>query len=127
MPTAPHRISIIRDLDSAVPPPLDSRRKRIDGRLLGIGDTVYIIELGYNGTIINFTRSRVQVQPHDYGYPDLYPPKKLRQGRGISALQRVRLEELGIYYFDHLINTSFLVKVIIPKYVNKPSRKVSFF
>ena len=103
MPTAPHRESIIRDLDSAVPPPTDHRRKRIAGRLLTIGDTVFIPQLGYNGTIIDFHRSRVMVLPHDYGYPDLFNPKHLRPGKGISALQRVRLEELGYYYFDHLL------------------------
>ena len=103
MPTAPHRVSIIRDLDSSVPPPADHRRRRVEGRLLGIGDTVFIIPLGYNGTIIDFRQKKLLVLPHDYGYPDLYLPRNLRIGRGISALQRVRLEELGYYYFDHLL------------------------
>ena len=101
MPTPPHRESIIRDLDCAVPPPSDFRRRRIAGRLLSIGDTVYISTLGYNGTVIDFYRSKVLVLPHDYGYPDAYLPRHLKPGKGINALQRVRLEELGIYYFDH--------------------------
>ena len=101
MPTLPHRESIIRDLDSSVPPPLDFRRRRIAGRLLGIGDTVYITALGYNGTIVDFLRKRVLVLPHDYGYPDSYLPRYLKPSQGINALQRVRLEELGVYYFDH--------------------------
>ena len=103
MPTPPHRISIIRDLDSAVPPPTDYRRRRIAGRLLSIGDSVFIPQLGYNGTIIDFYSRRVLVQPHDYGYPDSYLPRHLRPAEGINALQRVRLEELGIYYFDHCL------------------------
>ena len=103
MPTPPHRVSVIRDLDSKVPPPVDSRRKRIAGRLLGIGDAVFIITLGYNGTIIDFRGARILVLPHDYGYPDLYSPRSLRIGKGINAHQRIRLEELGFYYFDHLL------------------------
>ena len=95
MPTPPHRESIIRDLDCSVPPPSDFRRRRIAGRLLGIGDTVYILALGYNGTIVDFHRSKVLVLPHDYGYLDVYSPRHLKPGKGISALQRVRLEELG--------------------------------
>ena len=103
MPTPPHRVSIIRDLDCSVPPPVDHRRRRIAGRLLGIGDTVFIIQLGYNGTILDFHNRRILVLPHDYGYPDLFLPRFLRPAEGISALQRVRLEELGVYYFDHLL------------------------
>ena len=101
MPTPPHRVSIIRDLDCAVPPPEDSRRRRIAGRLLGLGDTGFILQLGYNGTIFNFTATKIRVQPLDYGYPDLYLARHLQPGVGINALQRVRLEELGVYYFDH--------------------------
>ena len=103
MPTPPHQISIIRDLDSQVPPPKDFRRRRIAGRLLGIGDKVHIIQLGYNGTILDFTPSKILVLPHDYGYPDLYLSLHLWTGVGISALQRVQLEELGVYYFDHTL------------------------
>ena len=103
MPTRPHRESIIRDLDSKVPPPNDYRRRRIAGRLLSIGDTVYINQLDYNGTIIDFRGSKVMVLPHDYGYPDLFHVRLLRPSQGINAHQRVRLEELGYYYYDHLL------------------------
>ena len=103
MPTAPHRESIIRDLDSTVQPPTDHRRRQIAGRLLAIGDTVFIIQLGYNGTIIDFHHSCVMVLPHDYGYPDLFRTAHLCPGRGINAMQRVRLEVLCYYYFDHVL------------------------
>ena len=103
MPTPPHRESIIKDLDSGVQPPEDHRRQRIAGRLLSIGDTVFIAQLGYNGTILDFRGKKVMVIPHDYGYPDLFQARHLRPGKGINALQRVRLEELGYYYFDHLL------------------------
>ena len=103
MPTPPHCISIIRDLDCGVPPPQNFSRRRIAGRLLGIGDTVHILQLGYNGTILDFTSKKILVLPHDYGYPDLYLPRHLQPGVGINAMQRVRLEELGVYYFDHTL------------------------
>ena len=103
MPTPPHRISIIADLDSNVPPPLDFRRRRINGRLHSIGDTVFIPSLQYNGTIIDFRGRRILVLPHDYGYPDLFCLSSLLPGSGINCHQRVRLEELGYYYFDHLL------------------------
>ena len=83
MPTPPHCISIIRDLDCKVPPPKIFGRRRIAGRLLGIGNTVHILQLGYNGTILDFTSSKILVLPHDYGYPDMYLPRHLWPGVGI--------------------------------------------
>ena len=100
-------ISHIDDIESALkshtPPPSDNRRRRIDGRLLGIGDTVYIVTLRYNGTIIDFRGKRILVIPHDYGYPDLFSTSNLRFGSGINCHQRLRLDDLGFYYFDTVL------------------------
>ena len=103
MMSIPHIEDINSAVDSINPPPHDKRRRRIDGRLLGIGDTVYIISLKYNGTILDFRGKRILVIPHDYGYPDLFPPSNLKFGRGINCHQRLRLDNLGHYYFDPVI------------------------
>ena len=103
MPTISHIEDIDSALTSITSPPSDIRRKRINGRLLGIGDTVHIVSLGYNGTIIDFCGRRILVIPHDYGYPDLFSPANLRFGSGINCHQRTRLDDLGFYYFDPII------------------------
>ena len=47
--------------------PLDSWRIRIPGRLLGICDTVFIPEFGYNGTILDIKGRFIVVLPHNLG------------------------------------------------------------
>lgn len=89
--------------NSSTTAPDDSRRKRIDGRLLGIGDTVFIIQFGYNGTIIDFRGKQVLVLPHNYSYLIFLPVSKLRVGRGINCHQRLHLDQLAVYYFDQCI------------------------
>ena len=106
MPTIPHIEDINSALDSVTTSPEDNRRRRINGQLCGIGDTVYIVPLRYNGTILDFRGRRILVIPHDYGYPDLFSPANLRFGSGINCHQRIRLDELGYYYHDPiLLNT----------------------
>ena len=106
MPTILHIKDINSALDSTPPPPSNSRRRRINGRLLGIGDTVYIVSLQYNGTILDFRGRRILVIPHDYGYPDLFTASNLRIGSGINVHQRLCLDDLGYYYFDPVVLTS---------------------
>ena len=104
MPTRPHRESIISDLDSHSTPPTNNCRVRIEGRLHGIGDTVFIPHLGYNGTILDFVgRRHLIIIPHDYGYTIRILPSKLKQGFGINCHQLIHLDELEIYYFNHLL------------------------
>ena len=106
MPTIPHIENIDYALDSVNTPTADSRRRRINGRLYGIGDTVYIVPLRYNGTILDFRGQRILVIPHDYGYPDLFSPTNLRFGSGINCHQRLRLDQLGYYYHDPVLLTT---------------------
>ena len=103
IPTAPHHISIIRDFDSSIPPPDNPRRWKIDGQLKDIGNTVFIPSLKYNVTIMDLYGKSIVVLPHDYRYPDKYLPSQLRHCGRITCHQRIRFEELRIYYFDHLL------------------------
>ena len=87
----PHIEDINSAVDSINPPPHDKRRRRIDGHLLGIGDTVYIISLKYNGTILDFRGKRILVIPHDYGYPDLFPRLILSLAEASTAISACAL------------------------------------
>ena len=82
------------DYDIIYPPHCNTtvNRLRIDGRLHSVGDTVFIPALGYNGTIINLDKNKLEgidvclilTLPHDYGTPVTYTPLELRTGAGVS-------------------------------------------
>ena len=76
--------------------------RQIHGRLHSIGDTVFIPDFGYNGTIVRFNETTVLVVPHDYGNVHLFFPSDLRPGAGISSFIRSWLTENGVYYNDPL-------------------------
>ena len=78
------------------PHPRMPTRMRISGKLLSIGDTVFVNNLGYNGTIMSFTRKFVVLLPHDYGSPIRCLPHLLSLGVGLSELQRQFLLRLNI-------------------------------
>ena len=82
-----------------IPPSTEYRR--IDGRLHTVGDTVLIPDLGYNGTILSFSRLYVRVLPHDYGPPVRRLTRNLRRGSGITIVQLSHLLEIGIKVNDH--------------------------
>ena len=65
--------------------PIGIRRIRISGRLLGICDTVYIPDLGYNGTILDIKGRYIVVLPHDYGISIRQLARNLKSGNGIST------------------------------------------
>ena len=89
--------------------PPGRRRVRIDGRLKGTGDTVYIPRLGINGTIVNIHPLRdplthLSVIAHSFGhYTEGYPIEDLREGSGISDFHRAWLNGLEIYFWDPII------------------------
>ena len=104
MPTKPHRRSIISDLDSHSPPPTDHRRIRVGGRLKGIGNTVFVPHLGYNGMIVEIVgRRHLSVLPHDYGYTIKILPWCLMNGVGINAFQRLELDKHRMYYYNPVL------------------------
>ena len=74
--------------------------RQIDGRLHTVGDTVLIVDLRYNGTILLFTPNFVRVIPHDYGHPIRRSPRKLRSASGITHGQRSHLLSIGIVIND---------------------------
>ena len=86
---------------STQPAPIKIRR-RIGGRLLCIGDTVYIPNYGYNGTIIEFHSSNrtAQIIPHDFGNSETIELSDLHHGQGIPECIRRYLNERQIYYYD---------------------------
>ena len=81
-------LQIQRELKSDTPKPQDPRRKIITNRLHHIGDTVFIIDLHTNGTIIDVDKQFVIILPHDYGYWIQRTVPKLRAGQGINCWQR---------------------------------------
>ena len=91
------------NLRSATPIPINNRRIRISGRLLGICDTVYIPELEYNGTIIDIVGRFVVVLPHDYGHSIRRLPRNLETGNGISSHQRHWLDRINVAYHDNTL------------------------
>ena len=74
----------------------------ISGRLHFVGDTVYIPEYKYNGTILRFTSRFVVVYPHDYGHPIRRLPSKLRIGEGISRWHQMYMDENDIFYNNNI-------------------------
>ena len=78
-----------------------NERRQIDGRLHSVGDTVYIPDLGYNGTIVSFTALFAKVIPHDYGHPIRRLFRNLRAASGISNLQRYHLQDIGVILNDN--------------------------
>ena len=53
---------------STTPSLTDTRQIRIDRQLKGIGDTVFILLLGINGTIVNFCGHNIFVVPYNLGH-----------------------------------------------------------
>ena len=100
--------------------PFDSRRTRISGRLVGVCDTVFIPELGYNGTIIDIKGRYIVVLPHDYGTSFRRLPSKLRVGIGISSHQRRWLDRINVAFVDNCV----LSKGTYPKRGNQLFRSV---
>ena len=90
-------------LRSSTPIPVDSRRIRVSGRLLCICDTVFIPELGYNGTILDIVGRFVVVLPHDYGPSIRRLPRKLEYGRGISSHIRRWFDRINVAFNDDTI------------------------
>ena len=78
-------------------------RVRIDHALCTRGDTVFIPRLGYNGTIIRFTRSHVIVLPHDFGPCIWILPRHLRAGSGVTQWQRGYLSSLSVPVNDPVV------------------------
>ena len=77
-----------------------AERIRLDGKLHVKGDTVFIKDLNYNGTIIRFTSRWVVVLPHDYGGIFRRAISRFEYREGILLHQRRNLEERGVYYND---------------------------
>ena len=100
MTIAPSIASIITDLRSVTPLPLDNRRKPISGCLLGISGTVFLLEYNYNGTIIDFVGRSVIVLPNYYGPAIHRLPRIIRAGQGISCHQRWWLDIIHVGYHD---------------------------
>ena len=87
-------------LRSSTPIPIDNRRIRISGRLLGICDTVFIPELGYNGTIFDIIGRFIVVLPHDYGISIRRLARNLKSGKGITSHQRRWFDRINVAYDD---------------------------
>ena len=81
--------------------PFDSCWIRISGHLLGLCNTIFIPELGYNGTIIDIKGQYIIVLPHDYGTPFRCLPSKLITGRGISSHRW--LDQINMAFVDTCI------------------------
>jgi len=77
--------------------------KRIQGKLHRKGDSIYIPDLKCNGTILDFDRKLVSIQPHDYGKSVKRLPKNLRLGCGINHCVRLTLHSLNIYIRDEVV------------------------
>ena len=84
-----------------------SRRIRIDGRLRGVGDTVYIPFRGRNGTIIHIGIDVVLVIVHEWKISPTVEkfewPFDLKQGEGISPCIRSYLNVLRINFYDEVV------------------------
>ena len=78
-------------------------RRRIDGRLHSIGNTVFIPNLGYNGTIVWFNNNSILVLPHDYGNTQSYTATELKVGSGITPIIAGWLRENNIPHFDTVL------------------------
>ena len=83
--------------------PFDNRRIRISGRLLSICDTVFIPELGYNGTILDIKGRYIVILPHDYGVSIRRLARNLRSGEGISSHQRRWFDRINVAYHDNIL------------------------
>ena len=91
------------NLRSATPIPIDNRRIRISGCLLGICDTLYIPELRYNGTIIDILGRFVIVLPDDYGTSIHRLPQKLETGNSIASHQSCWYDRISAPYHDNTL------------------------
>ena len=101
MPTPPPRCNIIQDLDSVAQKSPDFRRRRFSDRLYHIGNTIYIVDLKYNSTILDFDRKYFLVLPHDYGGSVKRDPHNLRLGSCITGWQRQWMHQIHVYYHNH--------------------------
>ena len=93
-------------LRSTTSPPNNHRRIRIDGRLNSVGDTVFIVSIERNGTIIDIRPNSVWVLPHYILLNPIvgnYSPADLRHGEGIGSLHRAWLNGLEVYHFDPIL------------------------
>ena len=59
--------------------------QRIDGQLHSISNTVHVLELVYNGTILSLFYGLVKVLPHDYSIPVFYSLSESRQASGVNG------------------------------------------
>ena len=96
-------------------PPLFCRttfvhRRWINGRLHSIGDTVFIIPLGYKGTIVCFNAGTTLVLPHVYGNVFPYWTCDLRSGSGMNNHIRAWLTQNHIH-FNNPVHTASVTQI----------------